>query len=914
MIASLIAIALASNQSAWSQTSEKLRTVSETYKKWGLTFETELKGSSSIDTFAPAEFEVSGVMETPDTLKIEIHTRLGQKLATALDLGGVFKIDPDGTASEGSGAVYLNGSGLAGKFKMDRITGMSMEAELKEAFYSIGVTFGEISDGILNLGLNFGPFSVKLNPTKWAKRFREVAPVFKSKIGGMSIRVDADALVAALKKSPAPPERFLQKRLSVSLRESKGEFRKLNNLQAVVVDEAQRDIIFVGTADPSLPKLSRGVLQAVAQSVYGQDMHPYVSLDPQGMDIMGFHKPRIGGIPTELRQSELIQTMLKADYSMKQIYLGNKKIDGVPEIMDFVDANSRGFLATPSRFWINPRPMSYGDVVVSKSEKRRLYEVKSSPLICTEQLGGGFSLSPSGATDPEFARILLKMSETLTQKYAAIERQYPESRFAEARQALQLSSVFSVLRRWEKSAWLDALVTRTLGGPVPKTDIPTEFQGLRSPKMMTSITGVVWGMQGGMTSAVELPTAVAGHASFSSILKSGSVEAVRPVSAAPAFMSEDELTDRMLAEAKVALAAHDYQAASKNSAWVVFRREKDLDGFLVLLNAVANIGTPDDVNLVLSRGLMTHPNSWQLLLVKANLNEQLARANAGGFSQAVETPRGAARKAALKVIALNPRATPAYALVARVDHESDDDESSLKYWNMAIGIDPLDATLVAGRAAVKLSKEDRKGGLEDLNRAINLAPLEKSYYVVRAQINRQMSIPTASVKDFETALKFDPRDWNVWGLLGRARLEAGDGAGAIAALTNALNLSPKDTFQELYIQNGEIFVPKPFRIPVDPYANFVKRFGEAPGNIILSIRLLDPELWFLRGKAHFQAEHWKEAQTDLLWYVAAYPEKKAELESMLKTCAEKIGGDSGSTLLNTGVGAFYHHRSVRSEK
>ncbi|MEI8280850.1 MAG: hypothetical protein WCG75_00450, partial [Armatimonadota bacterium] len=215
---------------------------------------------------------------------------------------------------------------------------------------------------------------------------------------------------------------------------------------------------------------------------------------------------------------------------------------------------------------------------------------------------------------------------------------------------------------------------------------------------------------------------------------------------------------------------------------------------------------------------------------------------------------------------------------------------SLKYWNQAIEIDPLDATLFAGRAAVKFGAEAWASGLTDLNRAIVLAPLEKSLYVVRAQVNRRIKKVPEAAKDLEAALKIDSKDWLTWDLLGQARLEAGDDASGITALSNALALSPQDSFQNLYIQNGEIFVPKPFRIPIDPLVNFVKRFGESPRNILQSIRLLDPEIWLLRGKAHFRHQHWKEAQTDFLWYVAAYPEKKADVETMLKICAEKIGG------------------------
>ncbi|MEI8282595.1 MAG: hypothetical protein WCG75_09345, partial [Armatimonadota bacterium] len=65
MITSLIAGYLLSSQSAWSIAAEKLRSVSETYKKWGVTFEAEEGLSGSAGNFAPAEFEISGVMETP---------------------------------------------------------------------------------------------------------------------------------------------------------------------------------------------------------------------------------------------------------------------------------------------------------------------------------------------------------------------------------------------------------------------------------------------------------------------------------------------------------------------------------------------------------------------------------------------------------------------------------------------------------------------------------------------------------------------------------------------------------------------------------------------------------------------------------------------------------------------------------
>lgn len=908
MIASIVALALIGHQSGWADTASRFRDIAETYKKWGITFEVDTsKRFTAADGPMPGELEVSGSMESPDSLKLKMKATAGEKQALAIDLGGTFKIDPDGTATEGNGAVYLEGSGLAGKFTYDKANGLNLETGLEETFYSLGIKLGNPNEGIFGLGLKLGPLTVNIDPAKWAHRFQEMAPEMAKagakKIGGVTLAVDADAMTAAIANDADPPERFLQNRELVSLKalaaSGAATLGDLNDLQGVLVDEKNQDVLLVGSHNDALPALSSDVLATLARSVYEADLHPYISIDPQSGDLSLPHRARIGDVPQDLRSSELVKDMLTADYSMKRIQIGDKKLEGIPELIDLIDTNQSIQFGAVGRFWINPRPLTPGDVKLAKGSDSRYYEIPTTPLILSEamQTNAPVAAVPSldlyGDTDA-FKKEVDQMARTLTSDYSMVEREWPESGFGAARQALQISNILTLVRQEERRPWMDALMHAVGSRPIPSVDVPKEFPGLRSTRSVTVNGQETW-VQGGMTTDAEIPDPVSGGEAIdpaSLSLEDGvaSLAPPTPTAEEPSVMTPDQVAADYLSEAQIALKALDYNGAVRSAAGALLCKPDWVEAEVVVLSGLAGEGDTADFEAELADAIKAHPKAWQLLYFQAIYSEQLARDAAGEFGYVADNHREAACEMAKQVVKLQPKFAEAYALLGRVEHESEIDDYSLDYWNKAISINPQSPEYHLGRAAVLISQKKYAVGLTDLNAALAVSPLSAPTFIVRGEVLAKMGRIDEAVKDLESAVRLSPSDWLAWDLLGQMRFAKGADQAAIDAFGNALALVPKDTIQQAEEENGDIFIPKPFRIPIDPLENFTERFGDAPRNLIDSITLVDPQIWLERGKAYYHLSRWNEALTDFKWYLAAYPEKRPSVAKLMDACTARIGG------------------------
>lgn len=913
MLVPLLAITLHSTrlqpiQSSWERTASTFRSIAETYKKWGITFEVDgTKKFTSADGPLPGHLELSGSLETPDTLKLKMKVTGGDKEALAIDLGGSFSIDPSGNASEGGGAVYIENSGLGGKFKYDATNGLTLETGLEETFYTLGLKFGNPQEGPIGFGLKLGPLTVNVNPTIWARHAREAIPamakVASGKIGGVTLNVDMDAMAAALVNDPTPPDRFLKDRLAVSLKSvtaSQKDLGDLNDIEGIFIDSAHEDLLLVGSHDPNLPPVSLDILAALARTVYEAGTHPYISLDPQAGNLMAPHHARIGGVPDDLRSSELIKVMLTADYSMKQIQLGQHPIDGVPDLMELVEKDKDPSIGGAGRFWINPRPLAPGDVRLSSSEQGRFYSVMTFPLVsCESTLSGPEMPSLMSANAPRertsWDREVELVSRSLTEHYGQVEHDWPEAQFGAARQTLQLSNLLSLARNREKTPWADAVIHAIASREIPKTDVPSEFPGLRSPRS-AEIGNITTWIQGGMTTDVELPEPENGDEPLAAPSMQDGVAKLHPrepAAAEPAPLTEDQVAAGALTEARRALRAKDYVGAADAARDCLLYKPNLIDALVIRVEALANVDE-SLFDLSLQSALKAQPDAWQLIYFDGLYAEDKSKSVAGGFGdqsgfqvQALEDAK--------RVIKQQPLFSPGYALLARACHYLEDEQESLDAWDKALATDPYSVDNHLGKAAVlvataKPGDSNLDKALAEIDAAQRLSPMTPNIFLVRGELLRSMNRVPEAIANLEAATRLNPADWLAFDILGQMRLACGDNAGAIEAFNIAIFRRPQDTMSKSIEEaQGTPYLPVLHRIPIDPFVSFVKRFGDAPRNVILDIPLIDEQLWLQRGKAHYHLGHWKEALADFGCYATLNPGKAREVANLIKACKEKAG-------------------------
>ncbi len=867
LLAVAVAITPASRDLSWESTARQLREVAETYKKWGITFELDRESKfTGANTPVPAHLEVTGSMESPDSLAIGIQTVVGQKHALAVQFGGKFKVDPAGNASEGNGAIYVEGRGLVGKYQFSKDTGISMEAGIEESLYSLGINLGKADVGPFSLGLKLGPLTVKLDPTTYAKRFAIMAPVLagkgKEKIGGVTMRVDADALLAAITEAPAPPTEYTQGRLAVSLKGALSAGAKdlglLTSLDGVLVDEAGKDIVLVGRNDSTLPQIPMATIATLARCIYVNGKHPWISIDPQP-DYTAPHHARIGDVPSELLHSALVETMLAADYSMKQISLGKHKIEGISELMDMLSEED---LAKSQRWrlWISPAQPGVGDIRMSSTVGARYYAYPVAPVIKAETT----LLDPSNAdwTTRYAEKSGIPIAETgpaallaeqYTLNYHAIETAWPDSRFGAVRQQIQLSGLLTLLAAKEKIEWESSLIGRLASVKVGQRSFPLDFPGLKSTRL--SATSETHSIAGGMMTTVTLSTIEPGappmpRSAITWKLWQGQLAPPRAEATEPTPMSPTRAAELAQQRAEEELEARDGEAAETDAREALALRPAWDTAQISLVRALA-LQNKESCKQVLSDALLSSPKSWRLLLMSAMLYE--------GQHDYFD-----AAKYASRVIALSPQTTRAYAIRARCRNKYDYAEA-VKDWQTALRLDPGNAELLLSRAGFYLWQERPNEALADLNYVTAHSPATSRSFLLKGELLLNLSKPAEAVAALKSAVRLAPADWLAHDYLGRALYSGGEFAAAADEMTLAYRFRPRTGAFDVKIGTDDE-VPALFRAPVDPIEELIDRPEDPDKTMIVEITLFDPVIWVVRGAANVKLGRYQEALKDLRRY------------------------------------------------
>ncbi|MBS1717999.1 MAG: hypothetical protein JSS72_09745 [Armatimonadetes bacterium] len=896
----LLALALAGSHhhADWSAITDRFKSVAETYKKWGITFEVE--GGPGFDAAngpLPGKLEISGAFKSDDSVEIKLATQVGERHALAFQLGGTYKIDANGSAREGEGGFFLEGTGISGKYSNSAEEGPKLEAAFEEALAKVGIQFGKAEEGPLAFGLKLGKLTIKIDPTKYAQHLREVGPTLikkgEEKIGGITMEVDADAMAYALAGASAPPADFLQSRLAVSLGSlASGDLGELNDLQGVLLDEASHDIFLVGVHNPEFPAIPAERVATVVRAVYEAKMHPFISIDPQGGDFSKPNLARIGGIPNELRNSSLIQTMLAADYAMKQISVGTHPMEGVPDVGSLMSKYSSGIV--PTRFWINPSPLRVGDVSVSSTPGRRFYAIRTSPVVLTQPLHEANENASANPFTQDVAKSFAQTSKlideeeasALTQNFQAINRNWPESNFGAAEQALQLTNIFSLLSQNEKDAWVREALHRFAQIEIPAAALPSSFPALRGPDVQVGERTTH--IEGGVTTEIDLPPLVSGSdAILSGSFSPGMVDLGPPIPQAgePTALSAEEGAVRAFAASTTAVRHRDFQSARDEARYALTLRPGWEDATCALLSALDQLpGGAEEFDKTLDQALAASPNSWRLLLFDAQRaiwrSEHTLSDNLPFRAQAIVDLN--------TIIQIRPDFAFAYGLRAKVQHRLQNDEESMSDWNEAIKREPLNPGYLYGRAGLLAGQGKLKEAEKDLNEALSINPKAAPALMARAGLRRRLKRLPEAIADARTLVAISLTDWEAYNLLGHLLFESGDDKGTVEAMTAALLVAPQDAGQSLRESvTGRKAYPMQI-LQVDRWEDFTKRSGDpvVPAYFVADNARFDPDMLLLRAKSYIHLKEYAKAKLDLEAFQDSGYGKPDEIKRLLALCAK----------------------------
>ncbi len=720
---------------SWERLSGRLRGVAETYKKWGITFEVKQAAFAASPDFCPSSFKVSGGMESPDTVKMDIEAELGRKEALAVGISGTYKLEPDGHTILGKGMMTVKGTGLSIEFGYNNTDGFTLETGLEETFYSIGVKIGGDGKSPLSLGLKLGPATVKIDPVKWLNRCLLMAgPIARTaheKVGGVLIRTDLEFMAAAL--SHAPPPNLLRLRdvtvvsLKRLLRASKGVNGGsaagsilLTSVIGVLSDAESADVILIGRVEPGMPPIHIAMISALLRSIWKEGREPFVSLDPAmgegGLSL----KPRIGGLATGLEESALVHVMLSADYRMKRILYGDIAAPGITSLPAALSRYTGTGGIGSARYWFTPRPLELGDIGTIQTSGGSLTTFEVQPMVLTEKTTNGFgpgsALEQSAESGDPMDAVMRRAAAEITHEYPALERARPELRMKELRQVFELATAAAILRRQRPTLACAALLDGVAAIKVPSEPADEEF--------------------------------VPFHKSFQSAGRGGMIELWGGVSTGSAAVKGARM-----------------------------RVEKSLNGVLRRIQAVAWRGSSASISGVFDP-IITDAETLDRTEVAASrlsVAEQYLKQRS--LPQAMDELN--------RAIQLNGADPHAYHLRSVAHYLQQDLGAMIADADRAVRLAPKDAMGYYLRAYGEMDNGSVPAALDDLAQVIRLAPAWSDPYVVRGNI-RIDGDPRGAIEDFNTALKTAPYKSAVYSLRGRARLKLDDKSGALADFTAAI--------------------------------------------------------------------------------------------------------------------------------
>lgn len=788
-------------QSLWASARASLKSTGERLSEFGL----ELKFPSGdaktdvllqrIDGPIPAQVDFTPTISPDGWVKFDFLLHLNGSRVAPGDIGiqGTWATNGLESNSTGQGVVSLLGTKLSTSFEfagkeLTHLVGSYAEGGLSV----ISRLVGEDHKGPVAFGYELGGFSAEFNPQVFLRMMQEHGKEYADVatksigeasaaasrelqsgllgpnaqgIGGVTTHVSLVDLAYAVRDSATPPPTFAPNRIVVSLRQlaraSKAgettDLGRLTHIDGFVIDEPHHDVLLLGTHYEAAPPILVETVAAAFQAEFTQGMEPYISIDPDWTDFTKPHHPRVGGVPANLRNSNLIATMLHADYAMKQFALGKQKVEGMRSLLDILSEHKNSFAA--SRFWIAPRPLAPGDVRVGTAEGRRLVTFSTEPQIRTEVALGQVAAGADGKVMPSNAGEL--EANELTRSYPEIEAHAPDAGFAAVRQILELSTAIALLKREALGECAGAL-QGVADLPIPATEIPSDFEPVSMSTPQVGGRAIV--LVGGVTTSPELTDAAASAslatAASSVVIPSQGWQGDTPPIVEDAetarILAASELGAKNLKAADVALDNDDLQRAESFAVVAARLLPRSAAPRVVLAQISARRSDTLHTESFARDAIELDSKSpdAHYLLALALFTEHVVAGDGADKKELFDDVRAEIDQ----VQAIAPTSPSAHWLKAKLLNRLGNRDVAIAELDTAIANQPDFTPALLLRAGYRNANGDADGALKDLDALLTIEPGNVDARYLRGTLHLERKQAGEALADFEIARDANPKD------------------------------------------------------------------------------------------------------------------------------------------------------------
>ncbi len=241
---------------------------------------------------------------------------------------------------------------------------------------------------------------------------------------------------------------------------------------------ADGDVWLAGLAEEGREPVPLDLLTFALKTVWRKGSAPFVSLDPDPKNLVGPPKPRTGDVPADLLESAYVRILFAADYAMKEIVLGARKVEveDYRSLRDLLAERQPKATQVVARMWLTPLSAPVADVLETRREAATAVWFQSRVQALSEQmlLGAG-GMVGTGGTDPLFA----EAAATFTKSFSALAERIQVFRRLEV--AFDLAKACAIWRaRGVTSPVLDEAANRTpaSGEPAPEDEPKRPFPGV----------------------------------------------------------------------------------------------------------------------------------------------------------------------------------------------------------------------------------------------------------------------------------------------------------------------------------------------------------------------------------------------------------------------------------------------------
>lgn len=398
----------------------------------------------------------------------------------------------------------------------------------------------------------------------------------------------------------------------------------LKRVVGFVLDPARQDIFLVGVS-ARLPgqRLDIDAIIIALRSVWMEGLTPSVSLDPLPEAPGGAQYSRIVGVPDT---SIFARIMLDADYEMKRIMTGKRKIN-VPSYRNLLQLiTALGDASESDRFWFFPVPLGAGDLQVSSTARTVLFNSGLTVLTESERLTAqGFEgTGKEGNQASRAAKLFTAALDTLEQS----EEVSPKGIFSELH---GLVDVVTLCEVWRK-AGIDSPVLQDLSKlPVRRLEdteaVPKYYPGVT---VRATANGKDYQISGGVQARVR-PTqrsldrfrdrsTMALESAVDRFPRDGTI--TQPLAfriTLPKAGSANSQLERIMATGEAALAAGDYDKARTEFSEVTRKEPFNVGAWAYLGQAQSQLGQHQAAAVSIARARALEPMDEELRILALDI-------------------------------------------------------------------------------------------------------------------------------------------------------------------------------------------------------------------------------------------------------------------------------------------------------